>query len=389
MNEQLSSREQEQQRDLVEGLLAPQPTVIGLEGGPCSGKTTLSAAIAAGAAEIGRPVVIVPEAASEHLARLSASGRTLGELAVHDRPAYVAFERDVLGTIIARLEQTRQAHVGTDAIVVADRVDIGAYVSHAEHRQLFTHFGLWRPPMYDLVDKVIFLPSVASERPDLYGDLRGTNKDRVEVSADVAAGVCAANLQAVRRHPELQVAWGGDFGNKIRRLAEAVLHPEVEGEVKLGVSPAEAKAFLDKAAQTGGLLNDMTIYQSYHQLGGQEFRLRESTSVEGTDRFFTVKTGQGALRRELQRTLNQEQLTLLGRAQRLGRTLVKQRFVVLDDSQPDGRRRLWYADNYRSPGIDEWHFETEVEDEAEAKQIAAQYPTRRRITESAKELIFK
>lgn len=174
--------------------MAPRPTVIGLEGGPCSGKTTLSTAIEMRAANVDRPVVVLPEAATEHIAQLAESRRTVAELAEHDRPAYLEFERGVLGTIIAGIERAKAAHAGTDAIIVADRVDIGAYVSPLEYRRLLNGFGLWRPPMHDLVDRLIFLPSVASEQPAQYHRLRDTNKARLETSAEEAAAVCAANL---------------------------------------------------------------------------------------------------------------------------------------------------------------------------------------------------
>lgn len=191
-------------------------------------------------------------------------------------------------------------------------------------------------------------------------------------------------------HPELQVAWGGDFAAKIRRLADTALSPELEGEVKLGVAPIEARAFLKKAEQNGSVLNSMTMVQGYHQLGDREFRLRTINAPDGTYRYFTVKTGEGALRHELQRALSEAESALLERARRLGRgALVKQRHVVLDEPDNTGRCRLWYADNYLAPDLDEWHFETEVENEAEARRVAAQYPTRRRVTEGAKTLIFK
>lgn len=135
----------------------------------------------------------------------------------------------------------------------------------------------------------------------------------------------------------------------------------------------------------------MAIEQSYHRARDQEFRLRRSVGDDGLPYWhFTIKTGEGAFRQELQRSLTAEEYKLLRRSQQIGKTLLKSRHVVLDEADTDGKRRLWYADRYLSPPLDEWHFETEVHDEYEIAELTVLYgAARRRITEGAKTLIFK
>jgi hypothetical protein len=391
MSELPHDPEYQKQRELLEELMAPQPVVIGLEGGPCSGKTTLTNEIAAQAERLDRPFVALPEAATHHIEKVMAEGKTIPELAAHDRPGYLEFQRDVLRTIVTNIERAKTVHAGTNAILLIDRPDIGAYVTPDEYRQVLDELGYAKAPIHALVDKLVFLPSVASEQPALYADLRTTNRARYETSADEAAAVCAANLRAVQTHPELEVAWGGEFTEKIKHLAAMVLQPELEGEIKQGVPNADAEAFIRKAIQNGNLLNILTIGQSYHDLGGQEFRLRQSSGDDGGMHYYlTIKTGEGAFRHELQRALAEDEYELLQRAKRIGNALLKLRHVVLDDADESGRRRLWFADRYIEPELPEWHFETEVKDDTELEELTARYGTaRRRVTESAKALIFK
>lgn len=370
---------------LLEELMQPTPKVAVIEGGPCSGKSTLLTALGTKASALGQPLVVIPEAASEYIAGLQAEGRDMKDLMENDRPAYLQLESDILGTTVARIEAARLKHVGTDSVVVVDRADIGSYVTDNEYQQILAGLKLDRPPIYSLADKVIFLPSVANENPELYAKLVSTNPARYEASAAEAARVSDANLAAVASHPELEVAWGGDFDAKIGRLVLALLQPELEGEVKLAVPALAAEQYIREARQRGDKLNVMTITQSYHELAGQEFRLRLTDSAY-RHYHLTIKTGSGAVRQELQRSLTLEQYKLLKHARQIGQTLVKQRHVVLDPPEADGHRRLWFADNYAAPELPYWHFETEVADEAEASAVASSHPDRERVTSSARAL---
>lgn len=393
MNEHSPRHDYQPQTELLEHLLQPQPTVIGIEGGPCSGKTTLLNEVARQAVQMDRTVAVLPEAASEHIARLHAEGRNVGELAANNRPAYLAFQKDIMRTIVDNIREAQQQHAGTDAVIVADRADIGAYVTAAEHREIYGSIGLAKPPIHTLVDQLIFMPSVAcEEQPDLYGRLRLNNDARLEATSDEAARVSNANLRAVRAHPELHVDWGGNFEAKIRRLAALVLQPEIEGEIKFEADRCEADELLIRR-NAASWLSQKDITQSYHRVDGQAFRLRESYEVHKEDYgdfFFTVKTGEGAFRREIQRRLTQSEYILLKATPREGNELHKRRFSVLDGPDETGHQRQWFGDEYSAPLIAERYLETAVHDQAEYDKVAKQYRWLGMCTtKSAKSLIFK
>jgi hypothetical protein len=377
--------------ELLECLVRPAPTVIALEGGPCSGKTTLMAAVAEKSGELDFPLELVPEVATERIAGLQNKGVSITEMAENDRPAYLKFEQGVIGTVLANIERAKAIRRGTNAVILVDRADIASYVTEEEYRQILDDLRWEKPPLQSVVDKVVFLPSVACERPELYAKLAGTNSSRLEATAEDAAAVSAANLREVQTHPELEISWGGDFKDKVGRLAAALLQPELEGEIKQSVPAADAEEFCHAAEARGDLLNVISIEQSYYQMDGREFRLRSSTCSDGARYYhFTVKSGDGVVRGELQRSLTRQDYELLGRAgNQLGNAVSKQRHVILDEPNSPGRRCLWFADRYIEPNLDHWHFETEVDNEAEAKELDKVYAaTRQRATESARSLAF-
>ncbi|MEO6761094.1 MAG: hypothetical protein ABI220_01805 [Candidatus Saccharimonadales bacterium] len=388
MNE--SSRDLIRQNQLVETLIAPQPVVIGLEGGPCSGKTTLAEEVCSRSEADGRAVVVIPEAATIHISRLAALGKTMPEV-IANRPAFLQLQRDILGTIIDNISRAKLGAAGTDTIILVDRPDVGGYITSEEYKTVLEDVGQTMPPIHSLVDKLIFLPSVATESPERYAALQGTNTARYETSAEVAAAVGAANLRAIKTHPELYVAWGGSFPDKVRSLAAMILSPEIEGEIKQAVPNEAAETFLGESSNKGNLLNTMEITQSYYKSRFSNYRLRTSRGDDGfVHRYFTVKQGEGVFRNELQRSLDENQYQLLARGQRVGRVLHKLRHVILDDEDVVGKRRLWFADKYTGPYLSEWHFETGVDTRAEAQALQVAYAgTRRAVIESAKALIFK
>ncbi|MGH7239938.1 MAG: AAA family ATPase, partial [Candidatus Saccharimonadales bacterium] len=369
--------------------MQPAPTVIALEGGPCSGKSTLMGELAIRASELDRPLELIPEVATEFINSYRERGLEVSEMALNNRPAFLEFQTDILRAIISNIERAKLTHSGTDAIIVADRAEIASYVTADEYKQILIGLKQDKSPIHSIVDRVIFLPSVACEEPELYSRLVGSNAARYETSAEQAAAVSKANLLAVSTHPELEVAWGGDFKSKIGHLVNSIFNNELEGEVKQAVPGHAAEALVSEAERAGNLLNVMNIIQSYHQLGDRTFRLRQTTTSGSVHYHLTIKTGSGAVRHELQRSLTPATFTLLKSAEQLGKTLAKRRHLVLDEPDDEDRRRLWFADYYTSPRLPDWHFETEVENEAEAAALMDRYATsRRRIVESAQSLIF-
>lgn len=361
MSEYRPSPEYQAQREVLAELLEPRPTVIAIEGGPCSGKTTLMERLKAMAGE--RQVVFLPEAATEHIAALQAKDVDIAQLPHKNRAGWLRLERDILSTIVDNIEQARETYAGTDAIIVTDRCDIGAYVTPEEHMQLLNELGLYVPPMLSHVDQLYFLPSLARINPHRYEEIRRSNPARVE-SASRAKRVCTRNLESISRHPELHISWGGDFEETLRRLIGSILQPELESEIKLqpllGGEPMAA--FLEDSYEVAR----SAIVQTYHELDGVTFRLREVMTEHGERlRYFTFKTGEGVHRQEVQRQVDEMTYDLLGRCQRVGEPLLKERTLVLRD-ETSGKKRAWACDRYFDRRIGEWSIETDVRDETEA-----------------------
>lgn len=363
------SLEYREQRETIQQLLRPQPTVIGIEGGPCSGKTTLISRLMENAGD--RKVVCLPEAATEHILQLAEQGIDVSNLEKNDRAAWVAFEKAVLKTIVSDIETACDIYAGTDTVIIADRCDIGAYVTPDEYSVIQTELGLDMPPMLSHVDQLFFLPSVARIDPAIYESERTGNLARLE-SLEKAQAVCQRNLEAVGRHPELHIAWGGEFTKTIERLASSVLDPEGESEIKL--KPRLEEGTVQAFFQEGDTVSVAGIEQTYYELDGTVFRLRQTVTDHGEQVYsFTVKHGEGMHRREIQRRIDRETFTLLGQCPRVGEPLLKERSTVLMDDA-DNKKRVWALDRYYDRRLPEWNIETDVESDPEAELIRVSMP---------------
>lgn len=364
------SPERTEQQELINDLLQPQPTVIGIEGGPCGGKTTLQDYIHSMAGE--RPVYTLPEAASEHINALAERGINFGDLAQNNRPLFIDTEAKILRTIVDNIETAKQRYSGTPAIIVADRCDIGAYVRRDEHKGLLKSIGLTMPPMLSHVDQLHYLPSVARLNPALYDTLKSTNQARYE-SSSRAAVVCALNQAAVARHPEFHITYGGNFNESMAKLAKKILEPESERELK--VQPTQQDS-VQRFLADSEHLEESDIEQSYHESDNYTFRLRKTvTSLGETLLSFTVKTGVGVERQELQRILEPDEFDLLRECKQLGKLIMKQRTTILkEDPLESDQKRLWAVDRYYDRRLPEWNLETDVADEQEAQAVADNLP---------------
>ncbi|MDB5184784.1 MAG: hypothetical protein JWN38_592 [Candidatus Saccharibacteria bacterium] len=370
MHEQLTPSPEQQTHELFAELQRPKPTVIALEGGPCGGKTTILEHLQTEARLQERPLVLLPEAATEHIAKLQAAGLTIPELATNQRDGYVAFEKDVLATIITNLEQAKQAFRGTDAIIVTDRSDIGAYVTPEEYAEVLGELGRTRPPYLDLVDKVVYLPSLAREDAAKYTEIACGNPSRFEDAAGAAA-TCQRTLDTIALHPELSVHWGGEFMTKVRAVTQEILQPEREIEAKYTARPELSYTEVEAVLRWMGAreLNATAISQSYHQLAGQEFRLRHGIT-EANDQFyhFAIKTGSGDSKQELRRSLSRQQFDLLRQAPNFGELhKVRRRYLI--DLDGDGRQSIVSADFYADRQLCVLEFEGMTDELAARYQV--------------------
>lgn len=369
MRERQASHEYQEQREVISQLMKPQPTVIAVEGGPCSGKTTLIKRMQQTAGD--RRVVCLPEAATDHILSLAEKGVDVSHIEQHDRPAWVEFETAVLGTIVNDIEEAKRHYAGTDTVIVIDRCDIGAYVTDSEYEQIQAELGLSMAPLLSHVDQVYYLPSVASIDPAIYRREQASNPARLE-PLEKAQAVCERNLQAVGRHPELHIAWGGEFQETIDGLVEHILKPELESEIK--VKPITDELTPDHFLAGGTVVSRSAIEQTYFELDDTVYRLRRTMTERGEElHFFTVKTGQGRERHEVQRRIDRETYRLLRQSQQVGEPLLKERTMVL---APDGgtKKRAWSLDRYHDRRLYEWNIETDVRSDDEAERVLAALP---------------
>lgn len=350
---------------LLERLLAPRPTVIGIEGGPCGGKTTLVKRVMAAAGD--RPVICVPEAASQHILALAEQGIDFSALEYGNRSLYIETEAKILKSIVHNIDQAVVDNTATNAIILADRCDIAAYVEPDEYQALLQTAGLTDSPINSRVDQLYYLPSVARIDHAKYEALKTTNAARFE-TAERAAEICLRNQAAVADHPELHIGWGKDFEDTIDHLSQSILHPEQESEVKFIASDAQVQALLARAEQ----LSTHTITQSYHTLAGRLFRLRKTLTESGSTIYhLTVKTGDGIARHEVQRRIDVSTYKQLYMAEMVGVPLMKQRQHVLAE-QANDKMRAWSIDRYYDRRLPEWNIETDVVNVTEAARLLEQ-----------------
>ncbi|PLS81772.1 hypothetical protein CYG49_01345 [Candidatus Saccharibacteria bacterium] len=348
---------------LLVRLLSPQPSVIGIEGGPCGGKSTVLETIAEQADRRGKKIVILPEVATKWITSLSERGHSIEWLAQYDRPAYLEVERGILGDIQHHINGAITEHSGTDTIIITDRTTVAPYVTPEEFSDICASLGISADTPLMQIDKMIYLPSVARLQPHLYKDLQSTNTARFEDTAEAAKQTCERTLAAVATHPELHiVADRRGFDKKLSDATNFALETD-EIEQKWIVDMPEAEQgravdlLLSSKQRTGELLSAATITQSYHTLDGVSFRLRKREVEGGVSYSFTIKSRTDNGRKETNRTISEAEYTSLYQASHCEGELQKDRVTFLHSWQ------VWSVDRLQDDtGVVNWFFETEVAD---------------------------
>lgn len=347
--------------EILKELNSPQPTVVGVEGGPCGGKTTLINSIIDSAYAANRNVVVLEEVASRHITRLTELGIDFFDMLKNDRQAFLEVEVAILGDIIASIEAAKQQYAGTDTIIIADRASIKAYVTDEEHDWILSQLGKTQAPHLELVDTMVFLPSVARENTDLYETLKATNGARYE-PAMVAQAVCEANFNAIKDHPELHVFWGGSFEDKIREATEIITHPEREIEPKFIPSNTVVfEKYMESIIGTDDYITTTYIEQSYHVVNDVEARFRKITTVEGKSvHFCSFKEPVSATeKKERRQSITEKEYQLLLTAPCIGAVQkLRHSFFVTDPNT--GKRLVWVADEYQNESGRFWNIEVEL-----------------------------
>ncbi|HEY5268289.1 MAG TPA: AAA family ATPase [Candidatus Saccharimonadales bacterium] len=309
----------EYQRQLFEEISKPRPIVIAIEGGPCGGKTTLLNEIEKLSQEQSRNFVLIPEVATIEIQKLLKAGISI-PVFFSNHESYIEFERHILKIIVSNIEEAKQKYAGTDSIIVIDRADIKPYLNNDEYNQVLHDLELEQSPLISLVDKVIYLPTAAKISSEIYEALVSTNPSRYEDTTQ-AIDTCNRNLQMASISPEFSIYSNPIFKHKISDALFDIFHPEIEKESKFSndgsLNIRQTLEMLDDI--TKEYLNSIDIYQSYHELDKQEFRLRRGI-VDDKHRFyhFAIKQGSGNTRQEIHRNLSPEQYEELSKINFIG-----------------------------------------------------------------------
>ncbi len=335
---------------LIDSLNAPSPIVVALEGGPCGGKTSVMYELEKIQDSLPRDLVLLDEVATKNIAKDFDTKRSVMDLSINNRQDYISFQSQILKDIVNGIFESKKSLEGKDSIIVTDRADIGAYVEYNEYQFILNQLGYAKPPILDMVDKVIYLPTLAKLDPGKYLEKYQSNTSRYENSIAQAVETCDRNLIYVSRHPELSIHTNKDFKALVKDVISEILNPEAEIEAKYiplkFKDNSEIKRYLDNRCLK--LLGSIAIKQSYHISEGQEYRLRQVTApINENSYFYSTKTTEGSVRREHRRIIDNATYTGLRKAPMLGE-LNKTRYRYLFELNSETREQtILCADFYQ------------------------------------------
>jgi predicted ATPase len=164
------------------------PVVVCLEGGPCSGKSSVLAGLQA--QEYNYPVSFIPEIATELADELLARGTTYPELATTDRAEYLDYQRRIVSTYMAAITTARAEMTVSGGLIITDRGAAGvrAYVTDPEWHDITTSLGTSPERLkHDYADAVLLLGSLAVTDPVAYEAVRRSNPARTESAEQARA----------------------------------------------------------------------------------------------------------------------------------------------------------------------------------------------------------
>lgn len=354
-------------QEVLTNLMRPEPTFIGIEGGPCGGKTTLVERAKERAIELGKELVVLPEVATQHIERLQTEGITIPWLLENDREGYLAFEAAILQDILAQRQAAKEAYAGQDVIVLSDRTDIKSYVTTDEYQQMCDELAINPTDALHGSDTLLYLPSVATVAPERYASLKATNASRYETLAE-AQRTCQRNLSDIKTHPELHILLADDFEAAIEKGLGYIFAGDNEYEAKWTTATnAEGENLLWEIASKGNLLNHTHMSQSYHQAAdGTNFRLRRGVGDDGRNYYhFSIKEKTPFGNREHRRTIDKATDAMLYENTETLGWLSKVRYSVLYQGQ------LWHCDQIENQDAEPfWIFEAEVSHPDELQKLS-------------------
>lgn len=347
---------QEIEREALIKDIFARPIVIGLEGGPCGGKTSVIEALKTVKSE--RPIVILPEAATIIAGQYEAAGVDIHKKIKSDSFARTRFETEILGLTLNQIQRARQQYHGTGAVIVADRVDIGGYTEENERHWIHKTLGFRHPPFITLVDKILYFPTLARKNPDAYQELRSTNPARKE-TVEEAVEVCESVFKSVINHPEMHYMELGCFEESLNAAMEYVLHPEQEHEVGGFTDKETANKFIDYKITENRFYGTTNIHQSYHKFGDTEYRLRSESMLDNMiPARYSISLKDAQTSTERQRLITKQEFRLLDVNAEAELNKRRDRFLHCDDAT--GITDIWCLDEIElRPGESIWIFEVE------------------------------
>ena len=197
-------------------------TVIALDGGPCSGKSSVMAGLET--AEFDHPILFIPEIATEVSGELLEQGLDFPSLAVMDRCRYRQYQKRIVGGYIARIGAARRVLSETGGVIVTDRSPAGVqvYVRPHEWAEITEHCGTSPDKViHEYADTVIFLRSLAVENPVKYDAMRRSNPIRTE-TVKQARQLHEVSRAVWRNHPDVIEIGGDDVSDKLRFVREHI-----------------------------------------------------------------------------------------------------------------------------------------------------------------------
>lgn len=198
-------------------------TEIVLSGGPCSGKSTSLASLAAKLVEWDRRPLIVPELPT---VLISGGLGDIGAIAGRDHEHFLEIEKQMLVMMRAiRLQYRALAETfvrrGESVVIVYDRAeaDVAAYVGPETFQRLCQEAGLSLDDVRDSYDGVIYLVTAAFGAEDAY--TTSNNAARLE-TIEQARELDLRTRMAWQGHRDLRVVdCSTDFQAKIDCVIDA------------------------------------------------------------------------------------------------------------------------------------------------------------------------
>jgi len=190
-----------------------------LTGGPCAGKSVLLEALKL---EFGEDLLIIPEGATQLLEVPHEKGGVgiPGKDVEWSQEWQDKFEEKVIEkqlldeTLITQMANKRKK----PTVIVCDRglLDSAAYVSGGR-ASFLRKFNLDLKTCYRLYDQVIHLNSVATDRPEIYEQLKATNPNRLFESSARAKELDEKTFLAWKGHPNhIRVPAGEGIEHKMK-----------------------------------------------------------------------------------------------------------------------------------------------------------------------------